>query len=388
MTNPAISPPHALYIHLPFCLRKCAYCDFFSVAGQGEFIGPYVEALAADLRHARAEVGLTELRSVYLGGGTPTVLPPDRIAAILAAAAESFALAPEAEITCECNPGTVDLATLGQLRAAGVNRISIGVQSFRDEELRFLGRIHSAHEARRAVLEAREAGFGNLSLDLIYCLPGQTADEWQETLDRALALCPDHVSAYCLQIEPGTPLAERMAAGELTPMPDDDQATLYGQTREALEAGGLRQYEISNFARPGAECRHNLTYWRNEPYLGVGAGAWSFVGGERRQQIADVAAYLAAWREGEPAWAYQERCAGAAAANETLMMALRTREGLSLAAFAARHGIDLATARAGELERLVRLGFLSVGDGRLRPTPGGMAVVGEITTLLALAEKE
>ncbi len=381
-------PPRALYIHIPFCRRKCPYCDFYSFAEQDDLMGAYVEALVRDLRHAREEVGAVELDTVYLGGGTPTVLPPDDIGRLLDVCAGCFAPGEEAEVTCECNPGTVEPAALGRLRRAGVNRLSIGVQSFRDDELRFLGRIHSAADGRRTVMEAQEAGFRNVSLDLIYCLPEQTPGEWEESVGQALDLAPNHVSAYCLQIEPGTPLAARVKAGEVDPLPEDEQAELYARTTDRLEAGGLVQYEISNFARHGSQCRHNLTYWRNQPYLGVGAGAWSFVEGERRQQAADVSAYIAAWQAGEPLWAYREVCSGASAANETLMMGLRLCEGLSLQEFQARHGIALAAARGAEIDRLSAQGLLALQDRRLRLTRSGMAVAGEIAALLAFSEKE
>jgi len=380
--------PRGLYVHIPFCRRKCPYCDFHSVAGEEHPIDAYVGAVVTDLRRARAEVGAVDLDTIYLGGGTPTVLPPDRIARILDACGREFRVGAQAEITCECNPGTVDLSVLRELRAAGVNRLSIGVQSFRAEELRFLGRIHSTDQGRQAVLDAGEAGFGEVSLDLIYCLPGQTPGEWAESLDQALQLAPDHVSAYCLQVEPGTPLAAQAEAGEITPMPDDDQADLYARTVEHLEAGGLTQYEISNFARRGSQCRHNLTYWRNQPHVGAGAGAWGFVDGERRQQVADIGAYIAGWQAGEPLWAYREVCSGASAANETLMMGLRLCEGLSLPEFRARHSIDIAAARKAEIDRLSAQGLVSLGDGRLRLTRAGMAVAGEIATLLAFGEEE
>jgi len=380
--------PRALYIHIPFCRRKCPYCDFYSVAGEDHAIGAYVEALVRDLRHARAEVGSVDLDTIYLGGGTPTVLPPDRIAHVLEACGRLFRVRANAEITCECNPGTVGPPALRELRAAGVNRLSIGVQSFRDEELRFLGRIHSADQGRQAVRQAREAGLGEVSLDLIYCLPGQTAGAWEESLDQARQLAPNHVSAYCLQVEPGTPLAARVKAGEVRPMPDDDQADLYARTIECLEAGGLIQYEISNFGRRGSPCQHNLTYWRNQPHLGAGAGAWGFVDGERRQQVADISAYIAGWRAGEPRWAYREVCSGTSAANETLMMGLRLCEGLSLPEFRARHNIDLAAARRAEIDRLSAQGHVSLGDDRLRLTRAGMAVAGEVVALLAFDEEE
>ena len=380
--------PEALYIHIPFCLRKCPYCDFYSMADRPHLMAPYIDALMAELRRASAEVGPLTLRSIYLGGGTPTLLSPDQIAGILETCASCFEVAADAEVTCECNPGTIDLRSLKRLHAAGVNRLSIGVQSLADEDLRFLGRIHSAQEGPEAVQDAREAGFDNVSLDLLYCLPDQTIQSWQANLESALQLEPAHVSAYCLQVEPGTPLARRVEQGEISPMADDRQADLYLQTAQLLERAGLAQYEVSNYATPGAECRHNLTYWRNEPYLGLGASAWSFTGGERRQNVADAAAYTDAWMSGEPCVAYRERCSGAEAANETLMMGLRTREGVSLSALHAGHGVDLRTLRSAEIDRLCAEGLVALADDRLSPQPAGMPVVGEITAILAVSEEE
>jgi oxygen-independent coproporphyrinogen-3 oxidase len=356
----------------------------------------YVLALKAELSHARREIGPLSLRSLYLGGGTPTVLPTAALADILGACADVFALAPDTEITCECNPGTVDAAALRELKAAGVNRLSIGVQSLRDDELRFLERVHSAAEGRETVLQAREAGFERVSLDLIYCLPGQTRAAWEATLAEAVALAPDHISAYCLQIEEGTPLAERLVTRRwgcqsrhcLLPMPDDEQADLYACTTDLLAEAGFAQYEVSSYARPGAQCNHNLTYWHNEPYLGVGASAWSFIDGERRQNVADVEDYIGAWEAGEPAIAYREHCVGAQAANETLMMGLRLCEGIDLTAFRERHGVDLVGRRRTIVDRLVSEGLATLAGGRLALTTAGLAIAAEITAALALGEEE
>jgi oxygen-independent coproporphyrinogen-3 oxidase len=368
-------------------VRKCGYCDFYSVADGEDLFERYVRALKAELARARAELGPLTLWSVYLGGGTPTVLPVELLAELLEHCGSLFGISPEAEITCECNPGTVGGQGLARLRATGANRLSVGAQSFLDEELRFLERVHTAEEARRAVLDAREAGFGNLSLDLIYCLPGQSREAWQATLNEAVALGPGHISAYCLQVEEGTPLAARVDAGEVEPMPDDEQADLYGVTAEALRVAGFEQYEISNYAQPGFVCRHNLTYWHNEPYVGVGAGAWSFVDGERRQNVADVEGYIAGMEAGEPRIAYRERCTGAQAANETLMMGLRLCEGIDLRAFTKRHGLGLAQERRGLIERLCAEGLATNGGGRLALTAAGMAIAAEITAALAFAEE-
>lgn len=383
-----MQPPQALYIHIPFCRRKCPYCDFYSVAGRDDLHAAYADALIAELREARVQLGSLSLRSVFLGGGTPTALPVSMVAQLLEACGDLLTLSPQTEVTCECNPGTVTADDLRALRAAGVSRLSIGIQSPDDSDLRFLERIHTAAEAERTVGDARDAGFDSLSLDLIYALPGQTPAAWQATLSRAISLEPDHISAYILQVEDETPLAERVDSGECEPLSDDEQADLFHLTHQSLTGAGFEQYEISNFARAGHQCRHNLTYWRNEPYLGLGASAWSFVEGERRRNVPDVEAYVRAWSDGLPCVSYSEHCLGPAAANETLMMGLRLVEGLSLEALTTRHGVDLTKAHASEIARLADGGLARVVDGRLALTPRGMCVAAEIIALLALDEEE
>ncbi|MGQ9730037.1 MAG: radical SAM family heme chaperone HemW [Candidatus Zipacnadales bacterium] len=380
--------PEALYVHVPFCSRKCPYCDFYSVAGRQDQITRYVQAVREELRRVGGEQELGPFRTVYFGGGTPTLLPANEIASLLVMIRDLFGITEHAEITCESNPGTVSRDSLAALNAAGVNRLSIGAQSFDDRDLRFLERIHSTEQARQAVEDAREAGFANLSLDLIYGLPDQTAERWQQTLQAALELAPNHLSAYCLQVEEGTLLAQRVRAGEFCLPTDDEQAELYLLTGAVLQEAGLAQYEVSSYSRPGAECRHNLTYWRNEAYLGVGASAWSFVRGERRQNVADLDAYLACCEAGECPVVYREQCGDWSAANETLMMGLRLAEGIDLTAFRMRHGIDLMLTRASIIGHLCQEGLADLQDGRLRLTPRGMLLAAEITATLAFAEKE
>lgn len=379
--------PQALYVHIPFCLRKCPYCDFYSVVGTAELVQRYLRALKIELSRLADRDAVLPLRSLYLGGGTPTILPVGALAEILDLCADTFGFEPGAEITCEANPGTVTQHTLKELCRAGVTRLSLGVQSFRNDELRFLGRLHSAADARRAVTDAKDAGFRVLSLDLIYCLPGQTRNAWDATLAEVCQLQPDHVSAYCLEIEEKTPLGIQLQRGEITPLPEEVQATLYRLTADRLGEAGIMQYEISNYSRPGAECRHNLTYWHNEPYVGAGASAWSYVNGERRQNVTDVEVYITACLEGQLPIAYSERCYGAQAANETLMLGLRLTEGIDLKAFQARHGVDLAAEHAILIAQLEAEGLVKCGE-RLSLTAAGMAVATEIIAALALPEED
>ncbi len=393
---PACQPPASLYIHIPFCARKCPYCDFYSLAGRDDLVDAYLDALETEITLAASAVraagipacGRSLLSTIFIGGGTPTILPPDQIHHILDACRNHLGIAPDAEVTVECNPGTLAASDLSALRAAGVNRLSIGVQSLDDDELAFLERVHTAAEAEATVRAAHDAGFDDVSLDLMYCLPGQTPTRWRDTLNRAAALDPSHVSAYALTVEADTPLWDLVDAGEVEPMPEDPQADLFMLTSETLTELGFEHYEISNFARPGRQCRHNLTYWRNEPYLGIGAAAWSFVAGERRRNVADVEVYSQKLASGESPVDFAETCTGAAAANETLMMGLRLRDGISLHAFNGRHGVDLPALRGDDIQRFVDEGLSTIADDRLSLTPRGMCVAAEITTVLALTEEE
>ncbi|MBN1641412.1 MAG: radical SAM family heme chaperone HemW [Anaerolineae bacterium] len=350
-----------LYVHVPFCRHKCAYCDFVSYAGLESLHAPYLAAVREEMAWARAAVVEAGARAgtLYVGGGTPTVLPAEDLAALIGAARASFGLDADAEVTVEANPGTVSQATLRALRAAGVNRLSLGVQSFHDHVLGLLGRVHDAAEARDAVRAARDAGIENLSLDLMFGLPGQTMSGWREDVRQALALAPAHLSLYALTVEAGTPLAAWIDAGTL-PAPDEDLAAeMYEWAEGALGQAGLVHYEISNWALPGCACRHNLVYWRNEPYLGLGAGAHSWWDGVRRANLPDPRAYVDAIRAGRAPVAEQERIDRALEMGETMMMGLRLlEEGVSMARFEARYGLPLEEVYGAEIAHLVARGLL------------------------------
>lgn len=374
----AALPPPALYVHVPFCLRKCFYCDFASEAVTQEAVEQYLKALAWEADQALASWPCGwEVPSIYMGGGTPTALAPAQLEAVLAVAAR-FPRAAGAEWTVEANPGTVDREKLCLLRAAGVNRLSLGVQSFDDALLAFLGRIHTAAEACAAWEAARAAGFTNLSLDLIYAIPGQTLVAWRATLQQALALAPEHVSAYSLTIEPGTAFGRRAAAGILTAVPDDLDLAMYQEARERLEAAGLCQYEISNFARPGRESRHNLTYWCNEPYLGLGPAAASYLNGERRTNVPTVRAYYATCRAGRAPVAEREEATPELAQAETVILGLRLRTGLSWERFRQRFGVDLRTLYAGPIARLSAAGLIVADEQGLRLTPCALPIANQV----------
>jgi oxygen-independent coproporphyrinogen-3 oxidase len=376
----------SLYLQIPFCRRRCTYCDFNTYAGLEELFAPYVAALAQEIRR----VGCGErVATIFVGGGTPSILPLALLAELLAACRETFAVDADAEISVEANPGTVDEAKLVGLRRLRVNRLSFGVQSAHPGELELLGRLHTFDQAAQAVSMARAAGFDNLSLDLIYGLPQQSLERWDATLQAALALSPDHISAYCLSVEDGTPLADGVAAGQI-PEPDPDLAAGMYELAEARLAGaGFAHYEISNWARPGRECHHNLVYWRNGDYLGLGAGAHSHRIRQPRRvhslrsgclakpverrwwNVLAPAEYIARIEASESPEAGAEEISPGLAMGEMMMLGLRLSEGVSEAAFQARFGQGLDEVYGRELDELATLELIE-GDGqRVRLTARG-----------------
>ena len=371
--------PWGLYVHIPFCTYKCDYCDFVAV-GAGPRVARWHEPYAADLgreaRHWAARLRpAAPPATVFYGGGTPTLLPAPALAALHAALAAAFGFGAEAEVTVECNPGTVDAAGLRTLRAAGVNRLSIGLQAAQDRLLRALGRGHTCAQFEEAWAAARAAGFDNLSVDLMYGLPGQSGEDVEATLATVLALRPEHVSAYALQVEEGTPFFERARRGQL-PLPDDGAvADQFSAVRRGLAAAGLQHYEISNFARPGRRCRHNLFYWENAAWLGLGVGAHSHWAGARWANTSRLAVYRDALRAGAEGWVVgREPPDAERARSEDAFLGLRLLDGLDLGAYARRHGIPLGAAFPGAVERLVATGLCEVAAGRLRLRPEAVAV--------------
>lgn len=336
----------ALYLHLPFCRRRCAYCDFNAWQDPGEAARRlYHEALLADLRQEAAR-GPWRVSTIFFGGGTPSLAAPPWIAELLQACRSGFEVDRDAEITLEANPGTLGPGNLERLREAGVNRLSIGVQALDDRLLAGIGRIHSARQAIQVLDQARRAGFENLSLDLIYGLPGQTLADWQATLERALETHPRHVSAYALILEEGTRLEASVRRGEVC-LPDQDAvADMEGSLRRTMRACGYRQYEISNWSLPGQECRHNLVYWANREYLGVGCGAASYLSGWRTRRLATPERYVQALREGGSPLAEAERLGSENALKETMILALRTRWGVDLIRLARRFEVPQWKLRA------------------------------------------
>lgn len=363
--------PFSLYFHIPFCIHRCAYCDFNTYAGRQALIPAYVDALCREIETVAKNFPGTEVHTLFFGGGTPSLLAPRQFDRIFAALSAGFKILPRAEISLEANPGTVTLDSLRSLRALGFNRLSFGVQSFHPDELRQLERIHDPFDVFEAVTWARRAGFDNLNLDLIYGLPEQSLDRWSATLRWALSLAPEHLSLYALTIERGTPFG-RWAARGLLPLPDPDLAAeMYERAGQVLEANGYVQYEISNWARPGFECRHNLQYWRNLPYLGFGAGAHGCFGGLRVANVLRVETYLrrlqsaassplsAVRRSFSPACAGYRRLTKRTEMQETMFLGLRlTREGVSARGFADRFGVEVTDVFGTEIAELLGLGLL------------------------------
>lgn len=339
-------------------------------------MGIYAEAVAAEARIWAPLVPGRRAGTVFFGGGTPSLMPVEHMRTITAALRECFDIAPDAEVSLEANPGTVDERHLIGLREAGFNRISFGVQSFHDEELRQLERIHDAREVEDAYRWARAAGFENVNLDLIYGLIGQSMPAWQENLEKALALGPEHLSLYALTLEEGTPLTRDVERGRKAGPDYDLQADMFEWNRERLPREGFHQYEVSNWARPGRKCRHNLVYWRNGDWLGLGAGAHSHVFGERFADAPTPSRYVALVNETAAAGAatladmrqvtFREPYDRQREMSETVILALRLREGLSLADFQARFGVTLEDAFPDALAETQRLQLTDLADGRLR----------------------
>ncbi len=361
------SPDRAIYVHVPFCRQRCHYCDFYSQTHlTGDLPMRFVRAIAQRLEVMRDTLTLPAT-SIFIGGGTPTALPEnalDELLDTLSAVGNA-----DTEFTIEANPSTLDDTIASLLAQRGVNRVSIGAQSFIPEELSLLGRTHSPHRIARAVTRVRNAGISNISLDLIFGIPGQTPDTWARSLDAALALRPDHVSCYALSIPEGTKLAQMQNAGMMTPMDDDAQRDLYDQAVGTLEQAGLVRYEISNFARDGRQCRHNRVYWQNEPYLGLGPAAASYREGVRITNTSDIHAWLDAVERDESPPEDCETLTGRDAMAETAMLGLRLVEGVDRAGFEARFGVDLVEAFPKTLTRYASLDAVEITDTHVRITP-------------------
>lgn len=376
-----------LYLHFPFCRRKCAYCDFASRPGREEEFLPYVRGILAEYRLYEGLLTEAAVATVYLGGGTPSLLPAELLSLLLRQVVPDWGKGVP-EVTMEANPESIDRRKLEAFVASGGNRLSLGLQTHDDRLLRLLGRPHTASGVAEAVRLARAAGIARINLDLIYGLPGQTVSGWEETLAFALALEPDHLSLYALELHPETPLAEAVAEGSLVLPGEEEVAEMLASAMAILPRAGLRRYEIASFARPGAECRHNLNYWRRGRYLGLGAAAHSFLGKERRANHKTPEAYLAALARGEAPVAFAEEVGPAEALIEVIMLGLRLGEGVSLSHLASMSGLPPERLFGKVLDGLSADGLLAVEEGCLRLTDRGVVFADYVLRTLVSALPE
>jgi oxygen-independent coproporphyrinogen-3 oxidase len=374
----------SLYVHIPFCVGKCLYCGFYSTpytpGGADKFIrGLQIEAAVSGRVFADRI-----FNTVYLGGGTPTALSSDRLAHVIGTIRKRFQITNEAEFTVEANPNTVTRETLDLLIETGVNRLSLGVQSFSDEVLQSLGRPHTAELAAQALGLARDAGFTNTGIDLIYGVPGQVMHQWEETLDTALALGPAHVSAYSLSLDEGSSFHRKAEAGGYV-LPDDEfVACMYECAVNKLRSAGYGRYEISNFSRPGFACRHNINYWERGEYLGLGPGAWSFISGRRHSTIANVTEYTRRLSIGSPVIEAEEVVDRESAAREAVLLGLRTMKGLDLLRFEREYGGDILRRLELNAVPVREAGLLQTSGGVLKLTDRGILLSNEALARLAI----
>lgn len=364
----------SLYIHIPFCESKCSYCSFNSYAGLEGLQVRYVEALCADMAKVAASVDVEPLKTVFFGGGTPSILPSNLLRKIIETSSSLFPFADDCETSIEINPGTMEMAKFESLQESGVNRISFGVQSFNDLELSRIGRIHTADEAVAAITMAGEAGFTNISLDLMYGLPGQTPHSWQQSLETAISLGVKHLSLYQLTLEKQTPLEKMVNDGKIR-LPEEDELSIMDEiTSQLTGEGGLEQYEISNYAQNGYRCRHNIVYWQNKDYLGFGAGAVSCVQGSRRRTVASPVQYCECIETEKSIIIEEETLKHDASFRETVIMGLRMNQGVSDSVLVSRYGINPSEYYGKNLQSLVAEGLLQQSDGFLSLTDRGRAV--------------
>lgn len=369
-----------IYIHIPFCRSRCSYCDFATGAYDGPLAERYVRALAREIAaFDHAPQTLPEVDTIYFGGGTPSMLSPSQVARILEAAHARFRVTTAAEVTMEMNPGSLTLATLREYRSLGVNRASYGAQSFDERELRRLGRAHTADDVRQTIRSLREAGFDNVSFDLIAGLPAQTLEGWSRNLDEALALRPEHLSFYLLEVHEGTPLADQIRSGR-QPLPDDDLAAeMYRLMLERSSAAGYEHYEISNLCLPGFESRHNSKYWLAEPVYGFGCSAHSYDGQRMRwANERDAARYVSLIEAGEEAVVERTELDEREAAAESVFLGLRLMRGISFNEHRARFGEDLRAKHAHDLARLTDAGLIALDQDLMKLTRSGALLSNEV----------
>ncbi|NOT59963.1 MAG: radical SAM family heme chaperone HemW, partial [Acidobacteria bacterium] len=363
--------PAGIYLHIPFCAARCHYCNFATGGYEAELAARYVNALCAEIERADVSAAMQTVDTIYFGGGTPTTLTVEQFARILELCRTKFDITPNAEITTEANPGSISLEYLKGLRALGINRLSFGVQSFADDELEMIGRIHDAQAARDAITTARAAGFDNVSLDLIAGLPEQKMATWQRNLQEAFALAPEHLSVYLLELYPDAPLLHRIKRGELTAIDDEVTVAMYFALKDEAARNGYDHYEISNWARAGCESRHNLKYWTGTPYWAFGVSAAGYDGATRWSNTRNIHEYLQRIEAHASPVAETTVLDDEDRQSENLFLRLRLKEGVNLRAHQQRFGVNVRERYRDELARLHEAGLIELDDDSLRISRAG-----------------
>lgn len=367
-----------IYVHIPFCEKKCIYCDFYSIE-RTEHIASFVDLLCNEITfRSKHSNNLPSATSVFFGGGTPSLLSPDQLGLIITTIRENFVINNDAEWTMECNPGTITHKSLCGYRELGINRLSFGVQSFNESELAFLHRIHSPFQAEEAITLARKAGFDNVNLDVMFALPLQTMDSWKFTLEKVIALAPEHISAYSLIFEEGTPLFTMLQRGSVDKAPEENDAEMYEYAIKRLAKSGYRQYEVSNFAQNNRECIHNCTYWSGDEYVAFGPSAHGLINGKRYWNFRSLTRYTEIVADGELPMANSEFLSDAERMFERAFLELRAK-GIRLEEFRSDFGIDISHALGNELELWMREGLIEQSNGRLRLTASGYLMCDELS---------
>ena len=377
-----------LYIHIPFCLSQCDYCDFYSVSADHSLIDQFLDALEAeiDLRAGDPNFANLEFQTIFFGGGTPSLLPGKQIEKIVTKVRRLYRVDNNLEFTIEANPETISQVKLNEYKTIGINRLSLGIQSFYDSELQMLGRIHNVDQAKKSIEWAIQSEFDNISMDLIFAVPGQTLNQWQKNLNQAIQYQPKHLSIYCLTIEPGTPLQSRILSGKIEKPDDETERDLYLWTIAALSRAGYQQYEISNFSLPGFECRHNLNYWNGTPYLGLGPSAHSFWEDHRQWNVASLEKYIKMLASGRLPTAEQEKLSRDQKILEFLYLNLRTNQGLDIVEFENQFQMSFKEKFKWTLERLDRHAdgiLFQFQKGRFKLKPNGFVLFDEICQYFA-----
>ncbi|NOR64947.1 MAG: oxygen-independent coproporphyrinogen III oxidase [Candidatus Scalindua sp.] len=365
----------SLYIHIPFCISKCIYCDFNSIVIKSPVVDEYLKAIEKELQSATGKYSFT---TVFIGGGTPTVLNETQLDRLLSMISKHVDVTNLKEYTIEVNPGTLSDEKTFIMKNSHVNRISIGIQSFNDRYLKLLGRIHSANEAIDVYFNVREKGFNNISIDLIYGYPAQSLNEWKKDLRECCKLDPEHISAYCLTYEQGTPIVKMTESGSLKKLSEEEELKMYEFTNDFLCDKGYNHYEISNFAKQGKECRHNTVYWENREYIGIGAGAFSYVNGERYCNMKNVKEYVSSVTSKKNLICFSEKLPQKKRASEILIMALRMTSGISRKEFIQRSGFDLNELFEKQLNNLTQAGLINFDDERVKLTRKGLSVADSV----------